>query len=226
MIDRLVFLQRKSAVSTEAFARHWREVHGRIAARIPGLRAYHQYDPIARDGEAFTMPGGVLTVDGIALLVFDDLPAITAAFIPPIVDALVEDEQKFVSGLSIATTVANIVDRASAKTSPVRLISLIRRHSSVDAATFHGEWWRKGREFAAGIPGLAGYIQRIVLDRDAAATNPELDADGTFEGVEELCFSSEASLKTALASSALAAGDREGVGQVLLSVPLRVHRIV
>jgi uncharacterized protein (TIGR02118 family) len=226
MIDRLVFLQRKSAVSTKAFVRYWREVHGPIAARIPRLRAYHQYDPIAQDREVLTMPGGVLTIDGIALLVFDDLPAIGAAFARPIVDALVEDEEKFVGSLKTVTTVANIVDRASAETSPIRLISLIRRHSSVDAATFHEEWWRKGRELAAGIPGLAGYVQRIIIDRSATATNPELEADGTFEGVEELCFSSEASLKTALAASALTSADRGGVGEVLISVPLRVHRIV
>jgi hypothetical protein len=42
MIVRMGLLTRKPGVTTEQFRRHRCEVHGPLAARMPGLRRYHQ----------------------------------------------------------------------------------------------------------------------------------------------------------------------------------------
>lgn len=42
MFKALIFIHRKPGVSEAEFRRHWREVHGPKAARIPGLVRYVQ----------------------------------------------------------------------------------------------------------------------------------------------------------------------------------------
>lgn len=39
-----MFLQKKESLSVEEFSHHKSHIHGPIAAKIPGLRSYIQYD--------------------------------------------------------------------------------------------------------------------------------------------------------------------------------------
>ncbi|WP_076858426.1 EthD domain-containing protein [Bradyrhizobium mercantei] len=227
MIDRMVFLQRKNTLSIGGFQKHWRDVHGPLAASVRGLRGYVQLDAIGSgDGKARRMPGTGLEIDGIALLVFDDIPAIAAGFTPAKVEALVEDEGKFVERLELATTVANIVVPASIEAAPIRLLSLNRRRSEVDAATFHAEWWRNGVAFATNLPKEVGYIQRIVIEHSPKGPKSLESQERSFEGVEELSFPDEASFERAHTSIALRGAQVAGVGDPVLSIVLRGHRIV
>ena len=76
-------------MSREDFHRYWREVHGAIAARIPGLRRYVQCHAIAADaaGEAF---------DGAAEVWFDDMDAVRRAVASPEYAAARADEARFI----------------------------------------------------------------------------------------------------------------------------------
>ena len=91
MIKTLTFLKRKPGITREEFRRHWKEIHGPLAARVvPGLRRYVQSHPV---------PGFDSDIDGIVELWWDDVEAFQAFFAWRETDdanELKEDEEKFV----------------------------------------------------------------------------------------------------------------------------------
>jgi uncharacterized protein (TIGR02118 family) len=94
-------ITRKSGMSVEEFQRYWRETHGPIAARIPGVRKYVQCHtlPELYDGERAP------PYDGVAELWFDDLDAFRQASRSPEVAAAVEDERNFIDHSNVALIV-------------------------------------------------------------------------------------------------------------------------
>ena len=92
MVKLIYCITRKPGMSVEEFQRYWREVHGPIAARIPGVRRYVQ---------CHTLPelyGGDRTpaYDGAAELWWDSLDAMRAARGTPEQRAAIEDERNFI----------------------------------------------------------------------------------------------------------------------------------
>lgn len=63
------FLNRLPGTEPAAFHAYWRDHHGPIAARVPGLRRYVQNQVISASGEAPAF-------DGVAQTWFDDLDAV------------------------------------------------------------------------------------------------------------------------------------------------------
>jgi len=90
---KLVFcLRRASHLSRSDFHRYWREVHGAIAARIPGLRRYvqcHVRPPAYRDGR---QP----SYDGVAEVWFDSTAAMRESATTPEYRAVRADEPNFI----------------------------------------------------------------------------------------------------------------------------------
>ncbi|KKK89103.1 hypothetical protein LCGC14_2736470 [marine sediment metagenome] len=68
----VVVLQFRKDMSREEALRYWREVHGPIASKTPGLRKYVQ-------DHATAAPEGGLQFDGIAELWFDSQEALQSA---------------------------------------------------------------------------------------------------------------------------------------------------
>jgi len=89
MVKAIYLIRRKSGLSAEDFHRYWREVHGAIAARIPGLRRYVQCHAIARDGDGSEY-------DGAAEAWFDDMEAVRRAVESPEYAAARTDEARFI----------------------------------------------------------------------------------------------------------------------------------
>ena len=90
MVKAIYLIRRKPGMSAEDFHRYWREVHGPIAARIPGLRRYIQCHAIdAGFGDA-------LDYDGTAEVWFDDTEAVHRAVASPEYAAAREDERRFI----------------------------------------------------------------------------------------------------------------------------------
>lgn len=87
----IVLLQKRADLSREDFARHWREVHGPIAQRLPGLRRYVQNHLIG-DGAA---------ADGVAELWFDSADAMQAAFASDVGKETVLDGANFLAGQQV-----------------------------------------------------------------------------------------------------------------------------
>ncbi len=91
MVKIVYCITRKPELSEQEFRRYWRDVHGPIAARIPGVRRYVQSHTIDRAGE-IRAPD----FDGVAELWFDDFDALLAAMGSSEVQAAIEDERNFI----------------------------------------------------------------------------------------------------------------------------------
>ena len=78
-VKSVAFLTRKPGLSVEAFQRHWLEVHGPIAAALPGLRRYVQSHTRRSAYDA----GRVPAYDGVVLTWFDSTDAIRGATAAP-----------------------------------------------------------------------------------------------------------------------------------------------
>jgi uncharacterized protein (TIGR02118 family) len=77
-------------MSPDDFHRYWREVHGAIASRVPGMRRYVQCHAIP------SRVGDVPEFDGAAEAWFDDLDAVRRAVASPEYAAAREDEARFI----------------------------------------------------------------------------------------------------------------------------------
>jgi uncharacterized protein (TIGR02118 family) len=74
MIKAFVLIHRRSDLDWNEFSRYFRDVHGPLALRLPGLRHYEQHHV----REAFF--GGDAPCDAIAELWFDNADALRSAF--------------------------------------------------------------------------------------------------------------------------------------------------
>lgn len=109
MVKLIYVITRKPGMSVEEFQRYWRETHGPIAARIPGVRRYVQCHVLPELYGRETAP----PYDGAAELWFDDLDAMRLAMRSPEVQAALEDERNFIDHskvFSIVTEEKVIVD--------------------------------------------------------------------------------------------------------------------
>ena len=88
MFTLALLLYRKPGASTEEYQTYWHDVHGPIAAKMPGLKGYVQLHG-QPDAE------GNVPVDGIAELTFDSAEAMQAAFASPEGKAALEDVANF-----------------------------------------------------------------------------------------------------------------------------------
>ena len=86
MVKAIYLIRRKPGMSFADFDRYWREVHGAIAARIPGMRRYIQCHALD-DGAEY---------DGAAEAWFDDMDAVRRAVASPEYAAAREDEGRFI----------------------------------------------------------------------------------------------------------------------------------
>jgi uncharacterized protein (TIGR02118 family) len=87
----LVFVKRRPDMEPEAFHAYWRETHGPLGARVPGVRRYVQHH----------VPPGIYAAgrqpryDGVAQTWFDDLDAMRAAVGTEERAATIADEDNF-----------------------------------------------------------------------------------------------------------------------------------
>ena len=91
MIKLVYCISRRPGMTLEEFSRYWREVHGPIGRRIPGLRRLVQSHPVPPPPD---MPASAF--DGLAELWFDDVAALEAARRSPEWRASSADEANFI----------------------------------------------------------------------------------------------------------------------------------
>ena len=67
MIKSLSLLTRKAGMTHEQFVKHWLEVHGPLARKVPGLRRYVQ-SHILEERTRPDIPSTDVEIDGVAEL--------------------------------------------------------------------------------------------------------------------------------------------------------------
>lgn len=100
MIIRSGLIENRKEIDAAHFRRHWREVHGPLAARLPNLRAYVQNLVTARRMDL--RPSALHAVDGISQLWFEDISAMRTGMSSPENDACVADISGFLANVTLA----------------------------------------------------------------------------------------------------------------------------
>lgn len=93
MIKLVYCITKKPGLSDEEFFRYWKDVHGPIGRRIPGLRKLVQSHTLTAS-RSIRAPD----FDGMAELWFDDLDSLRAAMDSPEWQTSARDESNFIDG--------------------------------------------------------------------------------------------------------------------------------
>ncbi|HLT83169.1 MAG TPA: EthD domain-containing protein [Phototrophicaceae bacterium] len=104
MLKRVTLLERRPDLPPAEFSGHWRTDHAAIATELPGLLCYRQNHVV----ETVTVPqdGPPYLVDGIVELWFTGPDDARAGLGSAVADRLVEDEPRFLAGLTGGTMTA------------------------------------------------------------------------------------------------------------------------
>lgn len=95
-------MRRKSGIALAEFRRHWIEIHGVIASKIPGVRRYVQ-SHVIDEAYAYAEPRW----DGVAQLWWDSPAALTDALKSPEFQEDMRDGAEFIDGDSISFFLAD-----------------------------------------------------------------------------------------------------------------------
>ena len=194
-------LQRKSDISPGAFRSHWRQFHAPIAARLPGLRRYHQNHVIDAVQRGIDYPRGPVQVDGFSELWFDGQQAIDGAIASDAMTELAADEAQFVGDIYVITAEQHVVIPTPPGAPLIKRMSTLRRRDDVTAEQFRHEWFDVHSILVKRLPQVKGYTQNLISQRSHRRTPVSRD-ELPIDGIVELWFEDVASLEAGFRSPA------------------------
>jgi len=201
MIVRMGLLTRKPGVSNSEFHKHWRDIHGPLAARMPGLRRYHQNHVVDSRQLAIEYQRGAWSLDGISELWFDSTEDMRQAICSDAYKEVARDHALFVGDTGLVTAEQQVVVPVpEGATSLVKRMSLLTRAPNIDSENFRHEWWRVHDKLVASFPGLVGYTQNLVVGREVQPGVPAPYEALPVDGIVELWFDDIAGLQRAFSS--------------------------
>lgn len=205
MTLRMGLIRQRPDWTHEAFDRHWRDMHGPLAAQAPNLREYWQNLVVNREQKGIEFRRGAWDVDGFSQLSFTDAPTADQAFQSgPVAAELAADEARFLGGLHIVTAEPTVVVAPPAPAERGRWLkrmSIITRAPGLSEADFRREWTVHG-ELVRQMPGVGGYRQNAVVGRERVKGRPCGHEELPIDGIVEFWFRDEAALHDAFASPA------------------------
>jgi len=217
-IYRCGVFSRRPGMPEDDFRRHWREVHGPLAARLPGLGSYRQNHIVERLYEDPQSP--VQAIDGISQLSFPSVAAMEVSDASPEYAACKQDIPKFQGGITILVIEADEV--LAGQAGPAKLIWVSTRRPSARDGDLRARWLAAHRGDGRDVPGCRRYVQNFVTDRGhpVAAGVPSGDPRGA-EAVGEMWFDDAAAARAAFASPA----GRRILFEDDLLAPVGVYRV-
>lgn len=200
---RMGLIRKKPDWTFDTFNAYWRDHHGPLAARAPGLREYWQNPVTDRLQRGIDFARGPWDFDGFSQLTFDDVQKADRAFGDGSLAAeLSADEQHFLGGLHIVTAEPSVVIPLPAPQERARLLkrmSIITRLPSLSEEDFRREWKVHG-ELVRKMPGVSAYRQNVAVARERDKGRP-CDYDTLpIDGIVELWFEDAETLQDAFAS--------------------------
>jgi uncharacterized protein (TIGR02118 family) len=196
----------KEEVGAEAAHRHWSEVHGPLAAKVPGIERYVQSHVISALGHV--APSNERTdFDGYSCCWYKDRAMFEDSLQTPEWAALGADSANMFDdsrwdGWSAALDPHVIIDGDEA---PFKTVWIMRFTPEIRAdpkltREAHESWIdTHGREFGVRVPGISRYVQNHVVSAiDATGENPGLALE--FDGFSECWFESGEAFERTMAS--------------------------
>jgi uncharacterized protein (TIGR02118 family) len=202
MIVRMGLLTRKPGLATEQFRQHWREVHGPLAAKLPGLRRYHQNYIL---GSPQRDPKGAQSdwrLDGISELWFDDPATMRAAIAPDAYRAVAADEPNCMVQSKAIVAEQNVVlpVEPGNVSQFVKCMSILIRAPGLNTAAGRQTGFETDASMGvARLPGLVGYTLNVVVARMAAGAPAPYETIPV-DGLAEIWFRDAETLQAAFAS--------------------------
>jgi uncharacterized protein (TIGR02118 family) len=200
MIVRMGLIKKKPQWTAEDFRHHWRDHHGALASRLPGLRRYEQNHVIDQAQRGISYERGPEQLDGFSMLWFDSDEAMRAAMDTDAGRALVADENHFIGDLRIVTIDQVEVIPPAADRPLIKRMSLLRRRADVSPERFRHEWRVEHARLVRATNGVRGYRQNLIVDRQVPKGTPVGYDALPIDGIVELWFESTQSLDAAFAS--------------------------
>ena len=205
MTVRMGLIRKKPDWTTERFDAYWRDKHGPLAARAPGLRQYWQNPVTERLQRGIDFPRGPWDFDGFSQLWFDDTRQADQAFGSGTLAAeLIADEQHFLGDLHIVTAEPKVVIPLPAdgeRRQLLKRISIIKRLPQMSEDDFRREWRVHG-EHVRRMPGVSAYRQNVVVARERLKGQPCTYEELPIDGIVELWLRDAATLEAAFSSPA------------------------
>ena len=202
---RMGLIRKKPDWSTEKFSEYWRDQHGALAKRAPGLRGYWQNPVTERLQRGIDFPRGPLDFDGFSQLWFDDVGKANHAFNDSELAAdLIADENYFLGDLHIVTAEQRVVIELPEPQARARLLkrmSILKRRPDISEEDFRREWKVHG-DLVRKMPGVSAYRQNVVIARELVKGEPCGYDDLPIDGIVELWFEDAATLEAAFGSEA------------------------
>lgn len=197
---RIGLLNKHDDWSTEKFNRYWQDHHGKLAAQLPGLQAYHQNLVVDSEQRGIKYQRGPESVDGFSQLWFNSLEQISSAFTKDLNKTLEDDLKVFIGRLRILTADPLQVIKPPAPGTTLKRMSFLRRRDDVSAAVFEHEWCAKHGDFVKEMPGVLGYRQNLITHRESPKGQAVDYKDLPIDGIVELWFKDVDSLNASFAS--------------------------
>ena len=193
MLKQITWFRRRSDLSQEAFAQHWRTRHAAIVCELPGIKRYVQNHVTAQGSE----------VDGVAEVWFDDIDAMRANVERPELDRIRADEPNFLDTRSMGTLVAEPAVVIDGAMEGAKLLVLVRRQASVAPDKFHRAWLEDVGGALASLAGEAGAPVRYEQDHARLSAYRE-GRQPKWDGSASLWFADPVAAGSFFASEAFA----------------------
>lgn len=202
---RMGLIRKKADWTTEEFSTYWRDKHGALAKRVPGLRGYWQNPVTERLQRGIDFARGPWDFDGFSQLWFDDVGQADHAFNDSELAAdLIADENYFLGGLHIVTAEQRVVidlPEPQARARLLKRMSILKRRPGISEEDFRREWRVHG-DLVRKMPGVSAYRQNVVIARELVKGEPCGYDDLPIDGIVELWFEDAATLEAAFGSEA------------------------
>lgn len=187
MMKFIDLVKRNPGLTVAAFQDDWKNRHGALAARLPGLRRYVQ-SPALPQGYA----RGELLFDGIAEMWFDDAAAAAAAFASPEAVAIAHDAGRIIDPARLVRMPVDVyvIKDGAIPPDAVKNVEFVNRRPGMELQAFRTYWREVHGPTAAQIPVLPRYEQNhLAMSAYAGGANVPYD------GLAITWFASTADMK-------------------------------
>jgi len=200
MIKRIGLIRRRADMAEAETLRHWIEVHGPLARRLPGLRRYVQNRFVGRLDVGAPLAGA--DFDGCSMLCYDTVDALLAADDTPVQAAVLADVGNFVASGQVTVARERMLAGAgipvSDKAGLAKCTVALARRAGLDRAGFAAGWVPAHERLALALPGLRAATENLAVE--VTQPLPVAGAGVGVDAVAEYWFDDAAALARALAS--------------------------
>ena len=206
MITRMGMFQKMPQITVDEFRDYWHYNHGPVASKMNGLLKYDQNHTVRPIHVEMGREEDPFWVDGYSKLYFGDLES-QKNNDPAIIAALRADEPHLFAFEVLLVAEENVALAIDPDEGYVKLMAYVKRVPEIDAETFKSIWWGEHAELVKKMPGILGYTQDWVFERNNCDVNdsykrvPLTYEEFPVDGLVEMYFRNVPEMEAAFASA-------------------------